>query len=140
MQHLSPRLLKITVISVSLLAAYVTQATEPTVHQVEVSIETKYEWGTMRSLCPEVSALEGKRWKEVRRKLAQQGITELSPDSVEYGVLARHYEEDKANDSSIQYIFVAPKDSNILIVLLIQSGKLIGHEQGSITERYITNP
>ena len=140
MQHLSPGLLKITVISVSLLTAYVTQATEPPVPQVEVSIEPKYEWGTMRSLCPEVSALEGKRWKEVRRKLAQQGITELAPDSVEFSVLARYYEHYTAKDSAIQYIFAAEKDSNLLFVLIIEDGKLVGHYQGIITERYITNP
>lgn len=140
MQHLSPGLLKITVISVSLLTAYVTQATEPPVPQVEVSIEPKYEWGVFRSLCPEISEQHGKPWKKARRKLAQQGITELSPDSVEYGVLARYYEHYTAKDSAIQYIFAAEKDSNLLFVLIIEDGKLVGHYQGIITERHITTP
>lgn len=140
MQHLSPGLLKITVISVSLLTAYVTQATEPPVPHVEVSIEPKYEWGVFRSLCPEISEQHGKPWKKARRKLAQQGITELAPDSVEYGVLARYYEHYTAKDSAIQYIFAAEKDSNLLFVLIIEDGKLVGHNQGIITERHITNP
>lgn len=140
MQHLSPGLLKITVISVSLLTAYVTQATEPPVPHVEVSIEPKYEWGVFRSLCPEISEQHGKPWKKARRKLAQQGITELAPDSVEYGVLARYYEHYTAKDSAIQYIFATEKDSNLLFVLIIEDGKLVGHNQGIITERHITNP
>ena len=140
MQHLSPGLLKITVISVSLLTAYVTQATEPPVPHVEVNIETKYEWGVFRSLCPEISEQLGKPWKKARRKLAQQGITELAPDSVEYGVLARYYEHYTAKGSTIQYIFAAEKDSNLLFVLIIEDGKLVGHNQGIITERHITNP
>lgn len=103
---------------------------EPT---VDGKTEIVYEWGVIRSLCPEVSALNGKPWSEVRRRLAQQGITELATDSVEYGVLARCYARYKAKDASIQYIFASRKNSNILYALRIKSGKLIGHHQGVIT-------
>ena len=108
-------------------------ADPPTAPHVEVNIETKYEWGVIRSLCPEVSAMNGKAWSEARKKLAQRGITELAPNSVEYGVLARYYARYKAKDSSIHYIFAAKKDTNILFALKIKSGKLVGHQQGFIT-------
>lgn len=129
-------------LSICLLSAGATQASDSplTAPHVEVNIETKYEWGVFRSLCPEISEQHGKPWKKARRKLAQQGITELAPDSVEFSVLARYYEHYTAKDSAIQYIFAAEKDSNLLFVLIIEDGKLVGHNQGIITERHITNP
>ena len=138
----SPKFWQLFLTSIGLLSVGATQASTapPTAPHVEVNIETKYEWGVFRSLCPKISEQHGKPWKKARRKLAQQGITELAPDSVEYGVLARYYEHYTAKDSTIQYIFAAEKDSNLLFVLIIEDGKLVGHNQGIITERHITNP
>ena len=138
----SPKFWQLFLTSIGLLSAGATQASTapPTAPHVEVNIETKYEWGVFRSLCSKISEQHGKPWKKARRKLAQQGITELAPDSVEYGVLARYYEHYTAKDSAIQYIFAAEKDSNLLFVLIIEDGKLVGHNQGIITERHITNP
>ena len=128
--------LQILLPGIIILSGFATQAVaEPKteVPHVNVKIETVYQWGVLRSLSPDVSALNGKPWKEVRKKLAQRGITELAPNSVEYGVLDREYARYKEKDASIQYIFVGCKNSNLLIVLMIKSGKLIGHQQGTIT-------
>ena len=131
----SPKFWQLFLTSIGLLSVGATQASTapPTAPHVEVNIETKYEWGVFRSLCPKISEQHGKPWKKARRKLAQQGITELAPDSVEYGVLARYYARYKAKDSSEQYVFAAQKDSNVLFALIIKSGKLVGHQQGTIT-------
>ena len=134
------QLLMASVILSSAGAAQASDSPTTEIPHVEVNIETKYEWGVFRSLCPEICEQHGKPWKKARRKLSQQGITELAPDSVEYGVLARYYEHYTAKDSAIQYIFAAEKDSNLLFVLIIEDGKLVGHNQGIITERHITKP
>ena len=131
-----PEFLQILLPGIILLSCGVAQATaRPTTEtpHVNVEFETKYQWGVLRSLCPVISALNGKPWSVVRKKLAQQGITELAPDSVEYGVLARYYARYKAKDSSEQYVFAAQKGSNVLFALIIKSGKLVGHQQGTIT-------
>ena len=136
MKRITSKLPKALLPGIILLSCGVAPATaRPTTEtpHVNVEFETKYQWGVLRSLCPVISALNGKPWSVVRKKLAQQGITELAPDSVEYGVLARYYARYKAKDSSIHYIFAAKKDTNILFALEIKSGKLVGHQQGFIT-------